>query len=123
MDSFVSKELLEMLGHLTQVEVDTLEFGVIKVDEAGIINLYNKYESELAKVPISFALGRNFFTQVAICTNNRIFYGRFLEGVKKRDLDVVFNYVFTYNMRPTNVLIHLYHEKLSLTNWVFVKSR
>ncbi|EMY59805.1 PAS domain-containing protein [Leptospira terpstrae] len=123
MSKFIDPNILGKLGTLTQAEADAAAFGVVKVDGNGKILLYNKYESELANVPIQTAVGKNFFTEVAICTNNRIFYGRFKEGMLTGDLDIAFNYVFTYKMKPTNVVIHLYHDKTSDTNWIFVKLR
>ncbi len=96
MSKFVEPAVLGKLASLTQSEADQASYGIVKVDNNGKILLYNKYESELANVPISTAVGKNFFTEVAICTNNRIFYGRFKEGVISGDLDVAFNYVFTY---------------------------
>ncbi len=121
--TFLEPSLLSRLNSLSQSEIDSFPFGIVKVDPNGQILMYNKYESELAKVPISTAVGRNFFTEVAICTNNRIFYGRFKEGMEKGELDAIFNYVFTYNMKPTNVIVHLLHDRSTGTNWVFVKSR
>lgn len=121
METFVDKNLLDRLNFLSAAEADTYPFGIIKVTDEGIIEIYNRYESELAGVPIKNAIGKNFFTQVAICTNNKLFYGRFKDGVSKKDLNLVFNYVFTYKMKPTNVTIHLYHDKNSHSNWIFVK--
>lgn len=123
MSKFIDPALLGKLGSLTQSEADSTLHGIVKVDPSGKILLYNKYESELANVPITTAVGKNFFTEVAICTNNRIFYGRFKEGMSSGELDIAFNYVFTYKMKPTNVVIHLYHDKSSNTNWIFVKLR
>ncbi|MCG6146379.1 PAS domain-containing protein [Leptospira bandrabouensis] len=123
MSKFIDTNTLGKLGTLTQTEADAAPFGIVKVDNNGKILLYNKYESELANVPIQTAVGKNFFTEVAICTNNRIFYGRFKEGMINGDLDIAFNYVFTYKMKPTNVVIHLYHDKSSDSNWIFVKLR
>lgn len=123
MSKFIDPNILGKLGTLTQTEADAASYGIVKVDASGKILLYNKYESELANVPIQTAVGKNFFTEVAICTNNRIFYGRFKEGMINGDLDIAFNYVFTYKMKPTNVVIHLYLDKASDTNWIFVKLR
>ncbi|PJZ83230.1 PAS domain-containing protein [Leptospira harrisiae] len=123
MSKFIDPNILGKLGTLTQAEADAASFGIVKVDGSGKILLYNKYESELANVPIQTAVGKNFFTEVAICTNNRIFYGRFKEGMVSGNLDITFNYVFTYKMKPTNVVIHLYHDLPSDTNWIFVKLR
>lgn len=121
MESFVDKSILSRIGNLSAAEADTFPFGIVKVSDEGIIEIYNRYESELAGVPVERAVGKNFFTQVAICTNNKLFFGRFKEGVAKKDLNLVFNYVFTYKMKPSNVMIHIYHDKDSNSNWVFVK--
>lgn len=123
MNTFVDNAILNKLGNLTRVEADNAAFGIIKLEADGKILLYNKYESILAGVPIEKAEGKNFFTDIAVCTNNRIFFGRFKEGIAQGNLDLVFNYVFTYKMKPTNVVIHLYYDKISKTNWVFVKFR
>jgi photoactive yellow protein len=123
MNTFVDNAILNKLGNLTRAEADNAAFGIIKLEADGKIVLYNKYESELAGVPIEKAEGKNFFTDIAVCTNNRIFFGRFKEGIAQGNLDLVFNYVFTYKMKPTNVIIHLYFDKVSKTNWVFVKFR
>ena len=59
---------------------------------------------------MSAAEGRNFFTQVAPCTNNRLMFGKFKDGVSKGELDSEFNYTITYKMKPTNVQIRLYRH-------------
>lgn len=119
--SFVTSEIDAKLGALTRVEADHADFGIVKVDDEGVIQLYNKYESDLAGVTPAAAEGRNFFTEVAPCTNNKLFYGRFQNGVAAGELDAEFNYTFTYKLRPTNVAIHLKRDKASSSNWVFVK--
>ena len=117
------QEIIGNIGYITREFADSKDFGIVKVDDTGIIQLYNKYESELAGVPVANAEGRNFFTQVAICTNNRLFYGKFKDGVQKKQLDASFYYVFTYKMKPTNVVIKLYRDQNTQTNWIFIKKR
>lgn len=121
--SFITSEISSKLGALSRGEADLADFGIVKVDDEGNIQLYNKYEAELASVTPAFAEGRNFFTEIAPCTNNKLFYGRFQKGVAAGDLDVEFNYTFTYKLRPTNVAIHLKRDNASDTNWVFVKTK
>ncbi len=125
MDAFKTEvaDILGNLGSISREIADSKDFGIVKVDESGIIQLYNKYESELAGVPVANAEGKNFFTQVAICTNNRLFFGKFKEGVAKKQLDATFYYVFTYKMKPTNVVIRLYRDPSDHTNWIFIKKR
>lgn len=120
---FVSNELLARLANLSREDADKQDYGVIKVDEQGKILLYNHYESRLAGVAPTAAEGRNFFTEIAPCTNNRLFMGKFKQGVEQGELDTQFNYTFTYKMKPTNVAIHILHDKSSKTNWIFVKAK
>jgi photoactive yellow protein len=108
---FVPADMLSKIGSLSRMQAD------------GVIELYNKYEAELAGVAPTAAEGKNFFTQVAPCTNNRLFFGRFKDGIAAGALNVALPYTFTYKMKPTNVVIHLYHDAASKTNWVFVKKR
>lgn len=121
--SFVAPEILTKLGTLGRSDADSANFGIVKVDPSGRILLYNKYESDLAGVVVSSAEGKNFFTEIAPCTNNKLFFGKFKTGVEAGDLNSSFNYTFTYKMKPTNVAIHLLHDKNTKTNWIFVQKR
>ncbi len=123
MNTFVPENIFTTLSTLDRAKADAADFGIVKVDEAGVVQLYNKYESELAGIAPKDAEGKNFFTQVAPCTNNRLFFGRFKDGLASGNLNISLPYTFTYKMRPTNVQIHLYHDTATKTNWVFVKKR
>ncbi|MEM7674655.1 MAG: PAS domain-containing protein [Myxococcota bacterium] len=120
--SFVPQDVINQLGNLSQSEADGLPFGVIKVDNDGVVSIYNQWESKMAGVAKDQAVGQNFFKEVAPCTNNRLVYGRFKKGVESGLLDSVVPYTFTYRMNPTNVDLHLYRDTTSETNWVFVKT-
>ncbi|MGI4788640.1 MAG: phosphonate transporter [Janthinobacterium lividum] len=111
------------LPGMNREELDALDFGLIKLDDTGIIQIYNRYESALASVPVTIAEGRNFFTQVAPCTNNRLVHGRFKEGVSTGEMDLSFSYTLTYKMRPTNVRMRLYRDAATETNWVLVQKQ
>ena len=121
--SFVPQTVIDRLDQLTRTQADAQAFGVVQVTDEGVVKLYNRWESELAGVAVSAAEGRNFFSQVAPCTNNRLVFGKFKDGVQKGALDAEFNYTFTYKMRPTNVALRLFRHVPSATNWVFVGLR
>jgi photoactive yellow protein len=121
--SFVEPSLMSSLDVLSRDQANAIPYGVVRVDDAGVVQLYNRWESEMAGVAVATAEGKNFFTQVAPCTNNRLFFGRFKDGVAKGELDAEFNYTFTYKMRPTNVSIRLFRHPSSRTNWVFVAKK
>lgn len=121
--SFVPSHFLSQIPAIDRGNADAQPFGIVQVDDTGVIKLYNRWESEMAGVPVSAAEGRNFFTQVAPCTNNRLMFGKFKDGVAKGELDSEFNYTFTYKMKPTNVQIRLFRHAPSATNWVLVGLR
>ena len=47
---------------LNPTELDSLPFGAIQLDQSGLILQYNAYESELAGIDKSKAIGKNFFS-------------------------------------------------------------
>ena len=110
----------EALRHASTEELNAARFGIIKVDDEGEVQFFNKYESDLSGVAPHEAEGRNFFTQVAPCTNNRLFRGRFKQGIRRGDLDATFTYTYTYKMRPTLVDVHLYRDDAG-NNWILVE--
>jgi photoactive yellow protein len=120
---FVPADIVRRLGNLDQAAADECDFGIVEVDDNGLIRLYNRWEQQLAGISLQQAQGRNFFIDVAPCTNNRLFLGRFRQGVQTGSLDVGFNYTFTYKIRPTSVSIHMYRHAASQRNYVFVKRR
>ncbi len=119
--TFVPAEVLRRLDDLTPVEADRADCGVVRLSDTGVVELYNAYESNLAGMAAADVIGKNFFTQVAPCTNNRLFKGAFAKGVEEGAMDLVFAYTFTYRMAPTAVDIHLLRK--NGRNWMFVKKR
>lgn len=97
-------------------------FGVIRVDDDGFVQFFNRYESELSGVDPSEAVGQNFFTQLAPCSNNRLFRGRFKKGLRQGELDERFTYTYTYKMRPTLVEVRMLRDADG-QNWILVQKR
>jgi photoactive yellow protein len=118
--AFAPLELLTNLPNMKTNQLDMLDFGCIRVSDEGIIISYNRWQAEFAQVDQQEAIGKNFFRELAPCTNNRLVFGRFKQGVVDKALDVVVSYAFTYRMRPTLVKVHLYRDPKSQTNWVLV---
>ncbi|KAA2238094.1 PAS domain-containing protein [Salinarimonas soli] len=84
--------------------LDTLPFGVIGLDAAGLVDVYSAVEARYAGLKPETVMGRHFFTAVAPCMNNALVAGRF-DG--EPELDVVIDYVLTFRMRPTRVAVRL----------------
>jgi len=120
--SFDDDELGEALRTCSDETLDEAPFGIVKVDDDGVVEFYNRYESELAGVAPEDAVGRNFFTQLAPCSSNRLFHGRFKKGVRQGTLDERFTYTFTYKMSPTLVQVRMYRDQEG-QNWVMIRKR
>lgn len=118
--TFEGDDLDAKLGRSSGDDLNRADFGIIKITDEGEILFFNAYESELSGVDPDDAVGKNFFTEVAPCTNNRLFRGRFKKGIRKDTLDETFTYTYTYRMRPTLVTIHLYRDSRG-DNWIMVK--
>lgn len=112
----------ERLRQASEDRLNEASFGIIRLDDEGIVEFYNHYESNLSGIDPSEATGTNFFTQLAPCSNNQLFQGRFKEGVRKGRLDERFTYTFTYKMRPTLVDVRLYRDEAG-HNWVMIHKR
>jgi photoactive yellow protein len=119
--SFESKDLANVLAKMGDKEIDKLAFGAIKVDAEGKILQYNAAEGEITGRDPKEVIGKNFFTEVAPCTNRPEFYGKFKEGVSKGELNTLFEYVFDYKMKPTKVKVHMMKAMVGEGYFIFVK--
>jgi hypothetical protein len=64
-------------------------------------------EGDLTGVDPAWAIGKNFFDEVALCTKTAGFYGRFVEGVRKGFLNTVFDYVFDHRSESVKVRVQM----------------
>ena len=108
------------LPRMTRAEIDSLHVGVVQVDDEGVVLFYSRREAQFAGVAPEAAVGKNFFTEVAPCTNNRLIYQPFRDGVARNHLDLSLEYTFSVQMPPTNVHLHMYRDTSTRTNWIIV---
>ncbi|HEX8153588.1 MAG TPA: PAS domain-containing protein [Thermoanaerobaculia bacterium] len=114
------KEMQSVDG-MSASELDGLPFGAIRLDKNGTILSYNATEAKLTGRDPKRVIGKNFFTQVAPCTNVQAFAGRFREGVAKGDMHEIFPYRFDFEMAPRDVTVTLFYSQQTGTAWVFVR--
>lgn len=117
------QSILETVDGLTNKQLDALPFGAIQLDRDGTILQFNEYEANLSNRRAPETVGRNFFRDVAPCTNVREFQGRFHEGLGRRELNVSFDYRFEFKPSPRNVRVTLFFSAPTETVWVFVQER
>jgi photoactive yellow protein len=120
---FLSTTELAQTVALPESELDHLPFGAIKLDKDGTILSYNLAEAALTGRDPRRVVGRNFFHDVAPCTNVREFAGRFRAGIALRELHAVFPYRFDFEMAPRDVTVTLFYSQTTDTAWVFVRER
>jgi photoactive yellow protein len=119
--SFGKENIENVLAGMATQDIDQLAFGAIELDRTGKILRYNAAEGQLTGRDPKAVLGKNFFTEVAPCTNRPAFRGEFDKGVASGNLNTMFSYTFDYNMKPTQVKVHMKKAMSTDTFWVFVK--
>jgi photoactive yellow protein len=106
---------------MNEKELDALPHGAIQLDSLGTVLRYNAYEQKLAGLTKEKVVGKNFFEQVAPCTDVQEFYGRFRDGVAQKKLHCKFRYHFSFKVNPRDVTVTLFYSERDETVWVFVQ--
>ena len=118
---FGKDDIDNVLAKLSPQEIDGLAFGAVQLDAKGTVLQYNEAESSITGRAKKDVIGKNFFRDVAPCTNGAKFKGVFDAGVRNGELNTMFEYVFDYNMAPTKVKIHMKKAIAGDSYWIFVK--
>ncbi len=105
------QDLLERVEAMSAQEIDGLPVGVITLGLDGKILRYNRTEAEMARLDQRSQVGRNFFTEVAPCTANPEFQGRFttLAGKSSGGIET-FDYTFRFAWGAQRVHITFVHK-------------
>jgi photoactive yellow protein len=114
-------QIFQTIDSMSQPALDALPHGVIELDAHGTILKYNSYEANLAGLRRETVLGKNFFKQVAPCTDVQEFYGRFRDGVAAGKLHCKFRYHFSFKRNPIDVTVTLFYSDRNQSVWVFVQ--
>ncbi|MEO5816231.1 MAG: photoactive yellow protein [Gemmatimonadaceae bacterium] len=118
---FGKADIENVIGKMSEAEIDKLPFGAIQLDASGRIMTYNLMEGAISGRDPQAVIGKNFFRDVAPCTSTPGFEGVFYEGVKADNLNTMFQYTFDYQMTPTRVRVHMKRAINGGSYWVFVK--
>jgi photoactive yellow protein len=109
------------VNSITEEELDALPHGVIQLDAQGVVLRYNAFEAGLSGLSKQKVLGKNFFKQIAPCTDVQEFYGRFREGVAAGQLHCAFRFHFAFERTPCDVTVTLFYNERDKTVWVLVQ--
>lgn len=112
--------LLRRIDDFDERRLDELPWGVIQLSPDGTVLQYNRYEEGLAGRRAADVIGRNFFTEVAPCTDVQGFAGRFRDGVAAGALHETFDFEMAFTP-PRRVTVTLFLSASTGTIWVFVQ--
>lgn len=118
---FGKDSIENVLAGMKAGEIDKLAFGAVQLDATGKILAYNAAEGAITGRDPKAMVGKNFFTEVAPCTDTPRFKGEFDKGVRAKNLNTMFEYTFDYNMKPTKVKVHMKKALIGDSYWIFVK--
>ncbi len=118
---FGKSDIENVIGKMSNEQIDGLAFGAIELDASGTILRYNAAEGTMTGRDPRSVIGKNFFRDIAPCTKTPAFEGVFLAGVKADDLNTLFEYMFDYQMTPTKVKVHMKRSIHGGSYWIFVK--
>ena len=111
----------QKVDSISEQELDSLPYGVIQLDAVGTVLRYNSYEANLSGLARERVVAKNFFKQIAPCTDIKDFYGRFQEGIDAGELHCTFRFRFAFKENPRDVTITLFYNKRDKTAWVLVQ--
>ena len=118
----LADEFYAQIDDLTPAELDELPQGTIQLDAVGTIIRFNTAEANLAGLDARRVIGKNFFRDIAPCTDVAEFRGRFTEGVENKKLFEKFRYRFAFTNKPhRDVMITLFYSARTSTVWVTVQ--
>ncbi|MBT9517999.1 MULTISPECIES: phosphonate transporter [Methyloversatilis] len=119
--SFSNAALFDYLDRASDAELDSLDFGVIGMDDATQVRRYNRFESAAAGLSPDRVIGHALFTVVAPCMNNFMVAQRFEDAQQDGSvLDDTIDYVLTLRMRPVKVKLRLLARPGSDLRYVLV---
>lgn len=122
--TFDGEDVLQHLEQIDDAGIDQLEFGVIGFAQDTLVCRYNAYESRAASLAPEKALGHPLFTSVAQCMNNYLVAQRFEDTTTEgSSLDETIEYMLTWRMRPTKVLLRLLSAPEYRTRYILVQWR
>lgn len=112
--------MIDNLSNLSAAEIDSLPFGYIALAPDGTVRKYNRYEADLARKDPQAVLGRNFFREVAPCTQVREFEGRFQDFVSGKSGEPTLSFDFEFAFRHGSQKVRIGFVRSPLAQEVIV---
>lgn len=114
-----TEERARELSAMSREQLDALPYGAIRLAHDATILSYNATESHISGREANDVVGRNFFTDVAPCTDVKEFHGAFTDLIEHRAINRGFDFTFPFET-PVKVKITMLYEQREGTVWVLV---
>jgi photoactive yellow protein len=108
---------VESLLQMDQTRLDALPYGFVVLDERDAVVEFNAFEAELARMRREDVLGRNFFTEVAPCTNVEQL-GGWVRRARANGVDATTQVMFVFGFRFGRRLVDITLSFLAATKTV-----
>ena len=103
--------------------LNRLAIGAIEVDKNGRILEFSEAESKLSDLSKEEVIGKNFFTEVATCTNYGEFKSNFNEIVEGEREEATFDFLLTHLSPPVKVRVMLKRSVIDQNYWIIIKRK
>jgi photoactive yellow protein len=117
---FSANDLDSRLCAMSASQIDLASFGAIKLDPLGNIQQCSKTEGAMTGQSSAEVIGKNFFTDVAPCTNTSRFKGAFDRVVAER-ISIELDYAYNYQMARTRVKVYMKPALVGGSFWIYIK--
>lgn len=114
----LSGDDLRRLARLSREEIDALPFGAIRLDAAGRIDRFNRFEGDAAGYFPPSVLGAKF-SDIAPCSAVKEFAAA-IEAGYATGLDSVLRFVFPHHGARTVVSVRVHGDPETRRVWIFV---
>ena len=107
---------------MSEKELNSLPFGIIRINALGDILYYNNAQAVLAHREKLTTIGLNFFRDVAPCTDVKNFHGRFNDFVQLPQSKIEpfsFFFRFAWESKPVKVNI-TFVRRAGVTNEFYI---
>jgi photoactive yellow protein len=116
---------ISALENQSDDDLDLFPFGIVCINEEGVILKYNLAEARLARLDRNQVLGKNFFRVVAPCTATETFEGRFRSFIKPGNTEpnLRFPYVFDFKFGAQEVDIEFVRPREKGPYYFYINRR
>lgn len=107
---------------LSSEALDALPYGIIRLDESGVVTAFNAYESRASGFASSTVVGRRF-DEIAPCVATKRFVDDAVGASSSRARDAMLSLVFPHHGALCRVTVRTYFDPKTRQLWLFVSKR